>query len=159
MIKNSLKCLVCMMIFIFSFISCTKIQPAVNIDSEEEKQTVITTTSIPTTLHASSYHRTREEDLICAVFEGLVEFTNSKSLAPSLASGWKVSNDKLQYSFIINKDAFWSDGKKIVAEDFINYFEHLFSPSNNNYTSDELYTIYGVEDYKNGIIGFDEVGI
>ncbi|MGL5633731.1 MAG: ABC transporter substrate-binding protein [Sarcina sp.] len=159
MIKNGIKYLICMMILAFSFISCTKIQPVTKMETEQEKQTIITTTSIPTTLHASSYHRARDEDFICAVFEGLVELTNSSSIGPSIANGWKISNDKLQYNFIINKDAFWSDGEKIVAEDFVNYFEHLFSPSNNNYTSDELYSIYGVEDYKKGIIGFDEVGI
>ncbi|MCE9552362.1 MAG: extracellular solute-binding protein [Planctomycetes bacterium] len=36
---------------------------------------------------------------------------------PSLASHWKVSEDKMKFTFRINPLAHWSDGKPVVAED------------------------------------------
>ena len=145
-----------------TIIGCSKITPVVNMESKikyEKENLTISTTSIPESLHASSYLRSRDEDIINALFEGLVEVTSDGNVVPALAQGWKISEDELRYSFLLNDNIYWSDGTKIVASDFLDYFEYLFSPNNINYTSDELYNIYGVEDFKKGIKGFDDVGI
>jgi len=38
---------------------------------------------------------------------------------PSLATHWKISDDKMQFSFRLNPRAHWSDGRPVTAEDFI----------------------------------------
>jgi microcin C transport system substrate-binding protein len=38
---------------------------------------------------------------------------------PSLATHWKISNDKKTFKFRINPKARWADGKPVTAEDFI----------------------------------------
>ncbi len=43
----------------------------------------------------------------------------SQEFIPSLASHWKISDDKMQFWFRINPDARWSDGQPVVADDVI----------------------------------------
>ncbi len=38
---------------------------------------------------------------------------------PGLASHWKISEDKMKFTFRINPKAHWSDGKPVVADDVI----------------------------------------
>lgn len=38
---------------------------------------------------------------------------------PSLASHWKISEDKMKFTFRINPKAHWSDGKPVTADDVI----------------------------------------
>mgnify|MGYP002725451635 CR=1 FL=1 len=53
---------------------------------------------------------------------------------PSLASHWKISEDKMKYWFRINPDARWSDGREVIAEDVVATWdlhmdETILSPS------------------------------
>ncbi len=43
----------------------------------------------------------------------------SLEFLPSLASHWKISDDKMTFSFRLNPKAKWSDGKPVVADDVI----------------------------------------
>lgn len=156
--QKEVKIILALCLVALTMIGCSKITPVANVEPKKENL-IVATTSIPESLHASSYLRSRDEDIICALFEGLVEVTSEGKVAPALANGWKVSEDGLKYSFLLNEEVYWSDGKRIVASDFLDYFEYLFSPSNIDYTSDELYHIYGVKEFKDGDKGFDEVGI
>lgn len=54
------------------------------------------------------------------VYESLLGL-DAKSLEyiPSLASHWKISEDKMTYSFRIDPNARWSDGKPVVADDVV----------------------------------------
>ena len=73
--------------------------------------------------------------------------------------GWKVSDDGLEYTFKINEKNKWSNGTEVTAKDFQIFFRDLLSPDNEDYTSNELYSIYGVKDYREGKIDFSEVAI
>lgn len=160
--QKGVKGILILFLVTITVIGCSKITPVTNMGANvkvEKENLIISTTSIPESLHASSYLRSRDEDIINALFEGLVEITSEGNIAPALAQGWKVSEDGLKYSFLLREDIYWSDGEKIVASDFLDYFEYLFSPNNIHYTSDELYHIYGVQEFKEGTKSFDDVGI
>ncbi len=56
-------------------------------------------------------------------------------LIPLLATHWKVSEDKSVYTFRINPDARWSDGKEVIAQDVVATYnllmdDTLLFPSN-----------------------------
>ena len=68
-------------------------------------------------------------------YEGLIT-THPLTLEfiPSLASHWKISDDKLKFWFRINPDARWSDGREVTAEDVVATWdlhmdETILSPS------------------------------
>ena len=43
--------------------------------------------------------------LIQQIFDGLVQFDQSLNIIPAIATSWKVSRDKLTYTFTLRKDA------------------------------------------------------
>ncbi|MCX6156699.1 MAG: ABC transporter substrate-binding protein [Ignavibacteriae bacterium] len=43
----------------------------------------------------------------------------TSEFVPSLATHWKVSDDKMTFYFRINPDARWADGKPVTSDDFI----------------------------------------
>lgn len=59
--------------------------------------------------------------------EGLVRLHNGK-VQPGLAEDWKVSDDGLVYTFTL-RDAKWSDGKAISANDFVYALQRLVDPA------------------------------
>jgi ABC-type oligopeptide transport system, periplasmic component len=57
-------------------------------------------------------------DVITANFEGLTRIDENNNVVAGVASDWKVSDDKLTYTFNLRKDAKWSDGQPVKATDF-----------------------------------------
>jgi microcin C transport system substrate-binding protein len=47
---------------------------------------------------------------------------------PCLATHWKISEDKKTYSFRINPDARWADGKPVTAQDVVATFKLMADP-------------------------------
>lgn len=50
---------------------------------------------------------------------------------PHLASSWKISPDKKKFTFKIDENAFWSDGKPVTANDVLFTYETLMDKNNN----------------------------
>ncbi|MCE1166112.1 MAG: extracellular solute-binding protein [Bacteroidetes bacterium] len=47
---------------------------------------------------------------------------------PKLATHWKIADDKLSFSFRINPDARWADGKPVTSEDVIETWKLITNP-------------------------------
>jgi len=95
------------------------------------------TTRFPATMRTEGQNANYVENSTISglCYEGLVT-THPLTLEfiPSLASHWKVSEDKLKFWFRINPDARWSDGHEVVAEDVVATWdlhmdETILSPS------------------------------
>ncbi|TGK42155.1 extracellular solute-binding protein [Leptospira andrefontaineae] len=50
---------------------------------------------------------------------------------PKLASSWKISSDKKTFTFNLDKNARWSDGKPITAKDVLFTYEIIMNKKNN----------------------------
>jgi len=72
-----------------------------------------------------------ETDIIRAVFEGLTD-TNPKTLEaiPSVAEKWTASEDFKTWTFYLRKDAKWSNGESVKAQDFVRSWTRLAEMSN-----------------------------
>lgn len=57
-------------------------------------------------------------DIVGAVFSGLVRLDARLDLVPDLAESWEVSDDGLTYTFNIDPDARFHDGRPVTAADF-----------------------------------------
>ena len=70
-----------------------------------------------------------ENRIMLALFEGLVRY-DPKTLepVPAIAESWSVSEDGLRWTFRLRADAKFSDGKNIVADDFLFSFRRILSP-------------------------------
>ena len=49
------------------------------------------------------------------------------NIMPSLAKGWKVSDDGKTITIYLRKGAKWSDGEPLTADDFMFWFEDIYS--------------------------------
>ncbi len=68
-----------------------------------------------------------ETDVVRAIYEGLTEI-DSKTLeaVPAAAEKWTVSEDLKTWTFALRKDARWSDGKPVTADDFVRSWQRLY---------------------------------
>ena len=67
-----------------------------------------------------------ETDIIRAVFDGLTD-TDSKNLqaVPAVAEKWEASDDFRTWTFHLRKNAKWSNGETVKAEDFVRSWKRL----------------------------------
>jgi oligopeptide transport system substrate-binding protein len=88
-----------------------------------------------------------ESNVIRSLFEGLVEAHPSKDgvALPGVATKWYPVNPKEpdEWIFELRKDARWSDGKPLTAEDFLFSFRRLLTPA---LASDYSFMLYYVKD-------------
>jgi oligopeptide transport system substrate-binding protein len=61
--------------------------------------------------------------------EGLVSLNASAELIPGLAERWSVSSDGLTWTFWLRRDARWSDGRAVSAQDVIAGWQRLLDPA------------------------------
>ncbi len=95
------------------------------------------TTRFPATMRTEGQNANYVENNTISglCYEGLIT-THPLTLEfiPSLASHWKVADDKMKFWFRINPDARWSDGREVIADDVVATWdlhmdETILSPS------------------------------
>ncbi|MBP2033210.1 peptide/nickel transport system substrate-binding protein [Clostridium algifaecis] len=127
--------------------------------SNYEDAVVYNMTEIPKDLVMLDSYNTGDKDLLCNLFEGLVSVDEKGNVVPDLAEKWEVNNDKTQYTFNIRKDAKWSNGQDITAEDFVDFFSDVLNKKLNNVYSNQLNCIFGAEEYRKNNENFDNVAV
>lgn len=107
--------------------------------------------------HTSSY--TNEAQIINSLQEGLFSY-DPKTLdpVPAIAENYRISRDKKRWTFTIREDAKLSGGKQITAQTVIDSWLLLQKTPNAPYAS-LLDCIKGMQEYRAGLIGKDEVGL
>lgn len=93
------------------------------------------------------------------LFEGLVNLSSTGEIVSGIAERYTVSEDGLLYKFYIRNDAYFSNGDLITAKDFLKFFEEIISKDEEKFYYDDLKYVVGIEEFYNGNITFDEVGI
>ena len=92
-----------------------------------------------------------ESNVIRSLFEGLVEAHPSKDgvALPGVATKWYPVNEEQpdEWIFELRKDARWSDGKPLTAQDFLFSFRRLLTPALASDYSFMLYYIRDAEPY------------
>ncbi len=62
-------------------------------------------------------------------YEGLVSMAPDGAPIPGAAESWNVSEDGRRYTFRVRAAARWSNGDRLVAEDFVQAFRRLVTPA------------------------------
>ncbi|HEU4516905.1 MAG TPA: peptide ABC transporter substrate-binding protein [Steroidobacteraceae bacterium] len=62
-------------------------------------------------------------------YEGLVSMDRDGTPVPGAAEGWTLSPDGRRYTFRLRADARWSNGDRVVAEDFAVAWRRLVDPA------------------------------
>jgi len=82
---------------------------------------------------------------------------NTENIIPELATHWAFDKDKKTMYFKLNKDARWSDGKPVVADDFAYTLEfmrskHIIAPWYNDYYTAEIEKVIVYDDYTLAVV-------
>jgi len=107
--------------------------------------------------HTASY--SSEAQILTGLYEGLFSYDPS-SLEPiyALATSYRISRDKLRWTFILRDNAQFSDGTPINAQAVRDSWLNLLSEPDASYAS-MLDVISGAYEYRNGSGKRDDVGI
>jgi len=105
-----------------------------------------------------------EHHILISLCEGLTipnpNPKGSNGYIPGTAESWSISDDGKEYIFKLNKNAKWSNGDLVTADDFVWSWKRILTASLGSQYPDMLYYLVGAYEYHNGQIdNFDEVGV
>ncbi len=142
-------------------ISCQKREPLVNI-AAREKILIKGSPSEPRSMDLHLIQTTSEHAIMMALFEGLVneDPADDAKTQPGVAATWESLDGGARWIFHLRHDAKWSDGKPLVAEDFVKSYRRELSPTFGALYADMLYKLKNAEAYHTGkITDFTQVGV
>ncbi len=105
-----------------------------------------------------------EHHILISLCEGLTipnpNPKGSDGYIPGTAESWTISDDGKEYIFKLNKNAKWSNGDSVTADDFVWSWKRILTASLGSQYPDMLYYLVGAYEYHNGQIdNFDAVGV
>jgi ABC-type transport system substrate-binding protein len=91
--------------------------------------------------------------------EPLLRRDPNQNLVPAMAESYEAGENAEYWDFVIRKDARWSDGVPITADDWVFTFRHLASPNLDNPWTWFYYDIKGIQALKEGNGRPEDVGV
>ncbi len=122
----------------------------------------------PETMDTAKMSGAPEGRVAFNIFEGLLTparttkgADDSKDLVrPGVAEDWEVSDDGTTYTFHLREDARWSNGERVVAQDFKYAWKRAITPGFPADYAQLLNVIENAEAYNTGELSdFSEVGV
>jgi len=84
------------------------------------------------------------------LFDGLVQFDQTLSIAPALAQFWVASRDGLTWTFTLRKGVKFHHGREVTADDVVYSFTRLLDPRIRSAGADLFMTIQGATEFREG---------
>ena len=103
-----------------------------------------------------------DSNILRALFEGLVAYhpTNDMLHEPGVAERWEPNEDFSEWTFFLRKDARWSNGDPVTANDFVYSYNRILHPEMAAPYSSMLYFLKNAEAFNRGEIeDFSKVGV
>ncbi len=97
--------------------------------------------------------------VISNAFEGLARLDDKENPIPGVAKDWKVSQDGLNYTFNLRKEATWSDGQPVKAQDFEFAWKRALNPDTGAEYAYQLFYLKNGEAYNGKQATADAVGV
>lgn len=113
----------------------------------------------PKTLDPGLTNTTEGITVAANSFEGLLRLDEKENPVPGVAEKWEVSSDGLKYTFNLRKDAKWSDGKSVKAEDFKYAWQRALDPNIASEYAYQLFYIKNGEAFNKGKAKAEDLGI
>jgi oligopeptide transport system substrate-binding protein len=100
-----------------------------------------------------------EGNIVMDLFQGLTTLDAEANVVPGVASSWQVSEDGKSYVFELRKDARWSDGVAVTADDVVFSFRRILDPQTASPAAALLYLIKNGEAINGGSMPIDALGV
>jgi oligopeptide transport system substrate-binding protein len=99
-----------------------------------------------------------ESNVLDELFEGLVTLDARGEIIPGAAQSWTVDPSGTVYRFSLRPAAKWSNGDKLVADDFVYAFRRLMAPETGAPYANILYTLKNAEGINKGNLPVEALG-
>ena len=93
------------------------------------------------------------------MFEGLTAPAMDGSVVPGVASSWESSADGKTWTFHLRREARWSNGEPVTADDFVYAWRREVDPATASQTSEVLAPIVNALDIASGKMPTDKLGV
>lgn len=102
-----------------------------------------------------------ESRILNALFEGLATLDpNTLEPIPGAAERWEVSENATRWRFFLRRDAKWSNGEPITAEDWVWSVQRMLTPSVASDYANMTFAIANALEYQTGKLkDFSQVGV
>lgn len=123
-----------------------------------------TTVNAMQTSNLQSMDPARASDLVSAqtmmdVYSGLYRYSN-KQLQPDMAARMAtISSDQKTYTFHLRKDARWSDGNRVTAQDFVYAWRRAVTPATKSPYAYAFNDIVNAQEVSSGKVAPQQLGV
>jgi oligopeptide transport system substrate-binding protein len=146
----SLLCLLPAALALLVFAACKKRETPVE-RGNREGILHLSVGSEPSDLDPHTVTGLGEAKLVQTLFDPLVSFEpGTLAPVPALAAKWDISPDGLTYTFHLRPDAKWSDGSPLTAQDCVDSWRRILTPTLAADYAYFLYLLRGAEAYHRG---------
>ena len=139
------------MLFVFLVVGCSK-----NVKNNKE-MVVFNLGSDYNTLDPHLFTEMIAVQVDSSIYEGLLRLDEKGNYTGGVAESFKESGNKLKFK--LRDNAKWSNGEKIVANDFVFAFKRVLNPKTAAQFSEMLFPIKNAEKYYAGKVGADALGV
>ncbi len=130
---------------LLAFVIATSV---VGCDSTADARLYFELNEKPKTLDPQLASGDSEMLIVRNIFEGLLRKDESGKIVPGAAQSYEKAG--LTYTFNIREDATWSDGRPLIADDFVFGITRALLPDTDAPFAKRLYSIRGAEQVHNG---------
>ncbi|MEG0289144.1 MAG: ABC transporter substrate-binding protein, partial [Carnobacterium sp.] len=158
--KKKLRVTSFLMMGIFMLAACGNGESSTGSDTAEVPQKMVATaTGELATLDSALYSDVTSSDAIGQIFEGLYRIDGKNNPELGLAeSEPDVSEDGKTYTFKL-REAVWSNGDAVTAEDFVYAFQKVVDPENGSPSSNQMDIFKNAAAIRNGEMDLEELGV
>lgn len=117
------------------------------------------TGSEPDTLDPHRSEETSAAEILRDLYEGLTVEGPDGEIRPGVAERWEISEDGRTYTFHLRKDARWSNGDPVIADDFVAALRRSLDPATGTTYAQMLQPIEQADDILAGRSPPDALGV
>ncbi len=115
-------------------------------------------TNDPSTLDPHLSTGTWEDRIQSDMLIGLTQSAANGDVIPGMAERWEVSSDGLTWTFHL-RQANWSDGVPVTADDFVYSFRRLLDPKTGSEYASVFYLVKGAKAVNEGSAPLETLGV
>jgi oligopeptide transport system substrate-binding protein len=145
---------VCFIFHIIFFISIAYADNAVNM---ETGRIALSLKAEPPTLNSLISTDQVSTFVLSHIMEGLLQYGPDNKLAPGVAERWELRPDGA--TFWLRRNARWSDGRPVVAKDFVFAWQTAVSPKTASQYAFILFPIENAEAINKGNLPAEQLGV
>ncbi len=123
-----------------------------------DQEIVVTLGSEPKSIDPTLNNAVDGATMIIHAFEGLTKLDKTGKVIPGMAKDWKMSDDGTKFTFNL-RDAKWTDGKPVTANDFGFSWRRAVDPKTAAEYAYQLYYIKNGQAINEGTAKLEDMGV